>query len=72
MGLKVNTRHLGPVALELGTRVRWHADPWLPGTDEHDGDTGTLCQNGDNGPTVIRFNDLCERYTDHGIVEVAT
>lgn len=70
MGVEVQTKHLGPVHLELGTRVRWHYDNWDPAGDDHDGDVGTLCQDGENGPIVVRFNDLCQRYVGHGILEV--
>lgn len=69
MGVTVQTRHLGNVRLELGTRVKW----WITSSfreDEHDGTIGTLCQRGDDGPIVVRFDDLCERYAGHGELEV--
>lgn len=57
-----------PVRVELGSRVRWWNTE--PHEDEHNGTIGTLCQRGETGPVIVRFDDLCERYIGHGEVEV--
>jgi hypothetical protein len=69
MDVKVNARWMGEISMELGTRVRWRrTDAYRE--DEHDGSEGTLARDGENGPVVVVFDDLCQRYAHHGQVEV--